>query len=163
MIESCESKDDFLKDILKEIIWIIKMCFFWGGELTLPPGVTLDKAFCVPFLPTHKKKVGGRRKFDIWLTQIIGEFCASLSFWLSDACLTKLLWVECLLLTHLLSFSGQVHWMLCLWSWENQPIVMTSIQGKRQRGDVTWWERERKRGQGSWDDQIRLFLLWHCI
>ena len=68
-----------------------KNVFFWGGELTLPPGVTLDKAFCVPFFPTHKKKVGGRRKFDIWLTQIIGEFCASLSSWLSDACLTKLL------------------------------------------------------------------------
>ena len=61
-----------------------KNVFFFFFETYLPPGVTLDKAFCVLFSPPAKKKVGGRRKFDIWLMQIIGEFCAPLSFWLSD-------------------------------------------------------------------------------
>lgn len=136
--------------------------FFWGGNLPFLLGWPLTRPSVFLFSPPAKKKSGWKTK--VWYLAYVNHQwilypLVILAFW----CLTKLLWVECLLLTHLLPFSGQVRWMLCLWSWENQPIVMTGIQGKRQGGDVTWWERERKRGQGSWDDQIRLFLLWHCI
>ena len=45
----------FSIDLICDIV--IKMWFFLaGGELTLPPGVTLDKAFCVPFFSPRKKK-----------------------------------------------------------------------------------------------------------
>ena len=56
MIESCESKDDFLKDILKEIIWIIKMCFFWGGNLPFLLGWPLTRLSVFLFSPPAKKK-----------------------------------------------------------------------------------------------------------
>lgn len=76
----------FLKRLIERNCTNYKnVVFLAGGEFTLPPGVTLDKAFCVPFFSPRKKKVGGRRKLDIWLMQIISEFCAPLSFSLSDA------------------------------------------------------------------------------
>ena len=135
------------------VFFFLKLTFLLGWPLTRP------SVFF--FLPLQKKS-GWKTK--VWYLAYANHrwiLCplVILAFWY----LTKLLRVECLLLTHLSSFSGQVFWMLCLQSWENQPIVMTSIPGKRQGGGMTWWERERERGQGSWDDQIRLFLLWHCI
>lgn len=61
-----------------------KNVFFFFLELTFLLGWPLTRPSVFFFLPPQKK-VGGRWKFDIWLMQIIGEFCAPLSFWLSDA------------------------------------------------------------------------------
>lgn len=63
MIELCESKDDFLKDILKEIIWIIKMCFFLGGTYPSSWGDPWQGFLC-SFFPLPQKKSGWKTK--VW-------------------------------------------------------------------------------------------------
>lgn len=122
---------------------------FW--ELTPPPGVTLDKTFCVPVFLAKKKSefFFGKKKESL----IFGS-CKSLSHrWLlcplvilAFCCLTKLLWLTCLLLTPFLFFSGQLHWILCLRSWEaSGKTGQLWWEAYREKGGagVARWERER--------------------
>lgn len=134
----------FLKRLIERNCTNYKNVVFFGRGGTYPSswGDPWQGLLCSFFLSPQKKS-GWKTK--VWYLAYANHqwiLCALVifAFW----CLTKLLWVECLLLTHLWSFSGQVLWMLCLQSWENQPIVMTSIQGKRRGRCDLVWEREKE-------------------
>ena len=119
------------------------MWFFFFWNLPSSWGDPWQGLLCSFFSPC-KKKVGGRRKFDIWLMQIIGEFCAPLSFWLSDT------WPSSSELSAY--FLHTSHPFLdkfsecCAFSLEKTSQLWWQAYREKDRGEVWLGGREREKG-----------------
>lgn len=151
----------FKKDLLKEIVQIIKMWFFWqGGNLPFLLGWPLTRLSVFLFSLPAKKKWVEDESLIFGLCKSSVNFVPPCHFLFLMPDQAPLSWVPTSYTPLILFWTSSLN---VVPSVLRKPANCDDKHTGKKTGEVWLGVRERERGQGSWDDQIRLFLLWHCI